>query len=70
MAQRRADGVHIGRPRVMADSVRERIGELREEGLSMAKVAARLNEESIPTAHGGKRWYASTVKRVLDTTEH
>lgn len=66
MAQRKAEGIHLGRPRMMDETVRARVLELRAEGLSMGKVADRLNFEGAPTAHGGRRWYASTVKRVLD----
>jgi len=38
---------------------------LRDEGLSLGRVAARLNEASIPTARGA-RWTPTSVKRVLD----
>lgn len=34
-------------------------------GTSMDKIAKELNDEAVPTAKGG-RWYASTVKRVID----
>lgn len=67
MAQRRTEGVHIGRPRVMNEATRSRVLALRAEGLSMGKIADRLNGDAVPTAHGGRKWHASTVKRVLDT---
>ena len=38
-----------------------------DKRLSMQRVADRLNEDSAPTAKGG-RWYASTIKRVIDRT--
>jgi site-specific DNA recombinase len=40
-----------------------RIFALRDGGLSMAKIAEALG--STPTARGGKRWYASSVREVL-----
>jgi hypothetical protein len=38
---------------------------MREEGLSLRAVAARLTAMGIRTAHGGD-WAAATVKGVLD----
>ena len=38
---------------------------LRKQGRSMNQIAVAMNESSRPTKNGG-RWYASTVKRVLD----
>lgn len=66
MAQRKAEGVHVGRPRVMDEAARDRVLALRGEGLAMGKIADRLNSEGVTTAHGGRKWYASTVKCVLD----
>ncbi|MCU1420184.1 MAG: Recombinase, partial [Mycetocola sp.] len=37
--------------------------------LSFAKVAANLNAERVPTAHGGKAWHATTVARILKRRE-
>ncbi|MEX5300876.1 recombinase family protein [Kocuria sabuli] len=65
MAQRKAEGVRMGRPRVMDEGKRQYIRDLRASGLSMQHIADRLNAEGVPTARGGKRWYASTVNRVL-----
>lgn len=70
MAQRRAEGVHIGRPRTIDESTTRLIESLRREGLSMAQIAGKLNSDSVPTAHGGSKWYPSTVKRVLDRNTH
>lgn len=41
-----------------------RIQEMRAAGLSLHKIADRLNEEGVPTKLGG-RWYAVTVQKVL-----
>jgi DNA-binding NarL/FixJ family response regulator len=37
----------------------------RELGLTLEAIARRLNDEGMPTAQGGKRWYASTVRAVV-----
>lgn len=36
-----------------------------EEGLSLRAVAARLQEQGVPTPRGGKRWRASTVWSIV-----
>lgn len=38
---------------------------MREEGMSMAAIAARFNEQSVPTERGG-RWDAKAIKRLID----
>jgi hypothetical protein len=45
----------------------------RDQGTSLSAMARALNEDGIPTAHGGARWYASTVSKVLqgqDAAKH
>ena len=69
MAQRRSEGVRLGRPRTMSTDVVERILAARSTGLSLRSIAEALNEDSVPTSQGGSRWYASTVKAVLDSTQ-
>ena len=32
--------------------------------MTLEAIARRLNDEGVPTAQGGKRWYASTVRAV------
>jgi len=32
----------------------------------MRAIAERLNDEGVPTARGGKRWHASTVRVVQE----
>lgn len=49
-------------------SLEAQIVELYRSGLSMARIAEKLNAEGVETAKGGK-WYASTVKRVTDRAE-
>jgi DNA invertase Pin-like site-specific DNA recombinase len=68
LAAKRAQGVRLGRPRVMSPRVRESIVAWRERGMSLAEIARTLNAEEIPTAQGGSRWYPSTVRAVLTST--
>jgi DNA invertase Pin-like site-specific DNA recombinase len=64
LAQRKLDGVVLGRPRTMSSDTRERIRREREAGRSYAAIARALTEEGVPTAQAGRRWHASTVRKV------
>lgn len=54
----------VGRPRELPATVRARIRRLHGAGHSLAAIARKLNDESIPTAHGG-RWHASTIRQIV-----
>ena len=54
-------------PMLIPDDVRRRIMRLHKRGVSRNAIARQLNEEGVPTAAGGKRWYDSTVRRVLES---
>jgi DNA invertase Pin-like site-specific DNA recombinase len=69
LAAKRAQGVVLGRPRSVSSGAVSRIRELREGGLSLAACADRLTAEAVPTAQGGQRWYASTVRQVLTSAK-
>jgi DNA invertase Pin-like site-specific DNA recombinase len=64
LAVKRAQGVRLGRPPVLDKSVASRIRRARSRGQSYAAIANKLNAEEVPTAQGGKLWYASTVRAV------
>lgn len=66
LAVKAAEGVRIGRPRELDPKVARRIRNLRSRGHSLAKIAERLNAADVPTAHGGAKWYPSTVRAVLE----
>jgi DNA invertase Pin-like site-specific DNA recombinase len=65
LAAKRASGVRLGRPLSLPAAVRERVASERKAGRSLAAIAATLNEERVPTAQGGRRWWPSTVRSVL-----
>lgn len=67
MAQRKAEGVVLGRPRTMAPEVVARIKAERATGQSLRGIAEGLNADGIPTAQGGAKWHASTVKAAADS---
>jgi Recombinase len=54
-----------GRPPLVPADVLERIQTELAEGASLHQIAAGLNADRTPTAHGGTRWWPSTVRSVL-----
>lgn len=58
-----ADGVHLEQNPIEA-AILERVRALRSDGLSLVKIAARLNEMGIPAR--GSRWHATTIARLLE----
>jgi DNA invertase Pin-like site-specific DNA recombinase len=69
LRQRRAEGQTLGRPRSLPGSTVARIKNLRGDPdapkRSYGAVADYLNAKGVPTAHGGERWHASTVRAIL-----
>jgi DNA invertase Pin-like site-specific DNA recombinase len=63
----RERGVVLGRPPSVSDLVRERIIEERKSGRSLRAIADGLNRDAVPTAHGGARWHASTIRSITMT---
>jgi len=61
-------GKHMGRPSSQSPAAFDRIRHLRTT-LSMAKTAAVLNAEGVPTATGGT-WHASTISRIEQSTAY
>ncbi len=64
LAVKRAQGVRLGRPTVLAPTLVARIRRAHRAGKGWSAIARALNEEGVPTAHGGCRWYPSTVRAV------
>jgi hypothetical protein len=54
-----------GRPPTLSQRVVERIRLQYARGHGLADIARALNEEGVPTAHGGRQWWPSTVRAVL-----
>lgn len=69
LAVRRSQGVRLGRPQTLPREVVERIVASRNDGATWSAIAAELNDESVPTAQGGKCWYPATVRHVALAAE-
>lgn len=69
LRQRRAEGKTLGRPRSLPGATTARIKNLRGDPdaprRSYGAIADYLNAKGVPTAHGGERWHASTVRAIL-----
>jgi len=67
-------GVRLGLPKSLPPEIVQRIQHERAEGKTLATIADALNEESVPTAHGGRTWHRATIRQVLltnaDTPAH
>jgi DNA invertase Pin-like site-specific DNA recombinase len=64
LAAKKAQGKRLGRPVVLSEDVVARIVSAHEGGAGWSAIARQLNADGIPTAHGGARWYPSTVRGV------
>lgn len=65
MAQRRAEGRHLGRPRTVPDWILARVGAERAGGATLQQIADGLTLDGVLTARGGERWSTSTVHGLL-----
>lgn len=63
--ERRRPSRPPGRPASLAADIVTRIRAERAAGKSLAQIARDLNSSGIPTAHGGRQWWPSTVRTVL-----
>ncbi len=55
-----------GRKPGLPAEVITRIRQQRAAGSSLAEIARALNSDNVPTAQGGRQWWPSTVRVVLD----
>jgi len=61
-------GKDMGPKNKTPEEIKERILEERLKGYSLRKIAENLNRDNISTQNG-KKWYATTVKNILDQNE-
>jgi DNA invertase Pin-like site-specific DNA recombinase len=64
LAVKRAQGVKLGRPSTLPATTVRRILRKRANGETYRAIADDLNSRGTPTAQGGIRWYAATVRSV------
>lgn len=67
LAAKKAAGVRLGRPSGLPQPVLLDVLEQRRAGRSLAGIALALNDGGVPTSQGGVRWYAATVRAVLNS---
>jgi hypothetical protein len=56
---------HAGRPPTLPRTVIERIRLEYARGRGLSEIARALTADGVPTAHGGRKWWPSTVRAVL-----
>jgi DNA invertase Pin-like site-specific DNA recombinase len=66
LAAARERGTIVGRRSRLPREIIDRITSEREAGRSLRAIADGLNADGVPTGQGGRRWYASTVKKVVE----
>lgn len=64
LAQKRAAGVRLGRPRSLPSSTEDLVVSLRRGGLTLPAIVNRLTTLGVATGQGG-RWHATTVRRIV-----
>jgi DNA invertase Pin-like site-specific DNA recombinase len=69
LAQVKAQGTRLGRPRQLSEEVVARVVTERGEGRTLRRIADGLNADEVPTAQGGRQGWPSTVAGVLRSAE-
>jgi hypothetical protein len=65
LAVKAAQGVRLGRPATLESGIVERILTEHAAGAGWSLIARTLNDEFVPTAHGGAKWHPSTVRAIV-----
>lgn len=65
LSVKRRQGIRLGRPPVVSADLVNRVRHERKRGVTYAAIAARLNDQATPTAHGGQKWHVSTIQSLL-----
>jgi DNA invertase Pin-like site-specific DNA recombinase len=66
LAVKRAQGVRLGRERMIAPTLERRIRQMRQRRLSYEAIAARLTSDGIATPTGRSEWSWQTVAQVVN----
>lgn len=67
MAAKKRAGTRFGRPKSLPEEIRLRLLLMYSGGQNYSTIAEILNEEGVPTAHGGKKWWPATVRSILQS---
>lgn len=65
LAAKRATGVRLGRPSVLAEAVVRRIVDERAAGATLRAIVERLTADGVAMARDGATWSTSGVQAVL-----
>jgi DNA invertase Pin-like site-specific DNA recombinase len=65
LAQKRAQGIRLGRPPEIDPATEELIVSRRRDGFALRAIVDELNTAGVSTATSGAVWHVSTVRRVL-----
>lgn len=63
--RKRAPRRPAGRPTTLPSATVQRIRREYNAGRSLGEIARSLNADGVPTGHGGRQWWPSTVRAVL-----
>lgn len=58
--------VRLGRKPGLSRELVARICEQRSQGSSFGQISRKLNADGVPTSQGGRQWWPSTVRAVLN----
>lgn len=67
LAEKRAQGVKLGRRFSVPEDIRAQIVDARAAGRTLRSIADELNRHAVPTARGGREWAPETVRKVWMT---
>lgn len=67
LAQAKARGVHVGRPRAVSDAVRDRVTREWLAGTPLRRIGEGLVADGILPPRGGDRWAPSTLRSLVGT---
>jgi DNA invertase Pin-like site-specific DNA recombinase len=65
LAEKRKQGVRLGRPSAIGPKLAQRIRRERKSGSTLREIADGLNAEGVPTPRGGRAWRPSSLEAVL-----
>ncbi len=69
LAEKRAQGVRLGRPRTIDDDLLSAIVTAWMGEGNYSAVARWLNSAGLDTPHGGKMWYPMTVQKIVQSQD-
>lgn len=69
LAEKRAQGVRLGRPSVVNTELLDAILGMYLADPNYSQVARLLNDAEVPTLHGGAKWYAATVQKLIQSQD-